>query len=40
MKTPRFPNSPIIAVLKQAEAIARVPELCREPGINSATPHK
>ncbi|WP_284162323.1 transposase, partial [Xanthomonas citri] len=30
MKTSRFTDSQIIAVLKQAEAGASVPELCRE----------
>jgi len=37
MKTSRFSDSQIIAVLKQAEAGSPVPELCREHGISSAT---
>ena len=37
MKTSRFTDSQIIGVLKQAEAGAPVPELCREHGISSAT---
>ncbi|KKY04777.1 transposase, partial [Xanthomonas phaseoli] len=40
MKTSRFTNSQIIAVLKQAEAGTPVPELCREHGISSATFYK
>lgn len=40
MKTSRFTDSQIIAVLKQAEAGASVPELCREHGISSATFYK
>jgi putative transposase len=37
MKTSRFTDSQIIAVLKQAEAGTPVPELCREHGVSSAT---
>ena len=37
MKTSRFSDSQIIAVLKQAEGGSPVPELCREHGISSAT---
>lgn len=37
MKTSRFTDSQVIAVLKQAEAGTPVPELCREHGISSAT---
>jgi putative transposase len=40
MKTSRFSDSQIIAVLKQAEAGSPVPELCREYGISSATFYK
>ncbi|UXA69982.1 IS3 family transposase [Xanthomonas prunicola] len=40
MKTSRFTDSQIIAVLKQAEAGTSVPELCREHGISSATFYK
>ncbi|WP_134954520.1 transposase, partial [Xanthomonas citri] len=36
----RFTDSQIIAVLKQAQAGAPVPELCREHGISSATFYK
>lgn len=37
MKTPRFADSQIVAILKQAEAGSPVPELCREHGITNAT---
>lgn len=37
MKRPRFTDSQIIAVLKQAESGTPVPELCREHGISTAT---
>ncbi|KGE52419.1 transposase [Xanthomonas axonopodis pv. vasculorum] len=40
MKTSRFTDSQIIAVLKQAEAGTPVPQLCREHGISSATFYK
>ena len=40
MKKSRFSDSQIIAVLKQAEAGAPVPELCREHGISSACFYK
>jgi putative transposase len=40
MKTSRFTESQIIAILKQAEAGAPVPELCREHGMSSATFYK
>ena len=40
MKTSRFSDSQIIAVLKQAEGGNPVPELCREHGISSATFYK
>ena len=40
MKTSRFTDSQIIAILKQAEGGAPVPELCREQGISNATFYK
>ncbi len=40
MKTSRFSDSQIIAVLKQAEAGKPVPELCRVHGISLATFYK
>ncbi len=40
MKTSRFSDTQIIAILKQAESGSPVPELCREHGISSATFYK
>ncbi len=40
MKKSRFTDSQIMAILKQAEAGAPVPELCREHGMSSATFYK
>ncbi len=40
MKTSRFTESQIIAVLKAAEAGTPVPELCRTHGISNATFYK
>jgi putative transposase len=40
MKTSRFSDSQILAILKQAEVGSPVPELCREHGISSATFYK
>ena len=40
MKTSRFTDSQIIAVLKEAEAGTPVPALCRAHGISSATFYK
>jgi putative transposase len=37
MKTSRFTDSQIIAILKQAEHGSPVPELCREHGMSNAT---
>lgn len=37
MKTSRFSDSQIMAILKQAESGTPAPELCREHGISSAT---
>ena len=37
MKTSRFTDSQIIAILKQAKAGSPVPELCSEHGISNAT---
>ncbi|TDN58032.1 transposase [Halothiobacillus neapolitanus] len=36
MKTSRFSDSQILAILKQAENGLPVPELCREHGMSSA----
>ena len=36
MKKSRFSDSPILAVLKQAEGAVTVPELCRDDGMSSA----
>jgi len=40
MKTSRFTDSQILAILKQAENGVPVPELCREHGFSSATFYK
>ena len=40
MKKSRFSDHQIIQILKQAEAGKPVPELCREPGMSSATFYK
>ena len=40
MKTSRFTDSQIIAILKQAQAGSPVPELCREHGMSTATFYK
>lgn len=40
MKTSRFTDSQIIAILKQAEVGSPVPELCREHGMSTATFYK
>ena len=40
MKTSRFSDSQIIAILKQAEGGRPIPERCREHGISSATFYK
>ncbi len=40
MKKSRYTDSQIIAILKQAESGAPVPELCREHGMSSATFYK
>ena len=40
MKTSRYSDSQILAILKRAEAVAPVPALCREHGMSSATFYK
>ena len=40
MKTSRFTDSQIIAILKQAEAGSPIPELCREHRMSTATFYK
>lgn len=40
MKKSRYSESQIIAILKQAETGAAVPDLCREHGMSSATFYK
>ncbi len=40
MKTSKFTDSQIMAILKQAEAGAPVPELCRQHGMSAATFYK
>ncbi|MFQ3198598.1 MAG: putative transposase [Paraglaciecola sp.] len=40
MKTSRFSDSQIMAILKQGEAGVPVPELCRDHGMSSATFYK
>jgi putative transposase len=40
MKTSKFTDSQIMAILKQAEAGTPVPELCREHGMSAATFYK
>lgn len=40
MKTSKFTDSQIMAILKQAEVGTPVPELCREHGMSSATFYK
>lgn len=40
MRKPRFTDSQIMAILKQAEAGVSVPELCREHGMSSASFYK
>ena len=40
MKKSKYTDSQIMAILKQAEAGAPVPELCREHGMSSATFYK
>lgn len=40
MKTSRFTDSQIMAILKQNEAGSSVPDLCREHGISSASFYK
>lgn len=40
MKTSRYTDSQIMAILKQAEAGTPVPQLCREHGMSSATFYK
>ncbi len=40
MKKSKFTDSQIVAILKQAENGAPVPELCREHGLSSAAFYK
>ena len=40
MKTSRFSDSQIQSILKQNESGSKVPDLCREHGISSATFYK
>jgi putative transposase len=40
MKKSRFSDGQIMAILKQAENGVRVPELCREHGMSSASFYK
>lgn len=40
MRTSRFTDSQIMAILKQAESGVSVPELCREHGMSSASFYK
>ena len=40
MKTSRYTDSQIMAILKQAEGGTPVPQLCREHGMSSATFYK
>ena len=40
MKRSRFTDSQIIAILKESEAGARVPDLCRTHGMSDATFYK
>lgn len=40
MKTSRYSDSQIIAIIKQAEAGTPVPELCREHGMSYAAVYK
>ena len=40
MKTSRYSDSQILAILKQAEAGTPVPELCREHGMSNASFYK
>jgi putative transposase len=40
MKTSRFTDSQILAILKQAEAGSPIPELCREHGMSTASFYK
>jgi len=40
MKKPRYSDSQIISILRQAEAGTPVPELCREHGMSNASFYK
>ena len=40
MKTSRYSDSQIMAILKQSEARTPIPELCREHGMSSASFYK
>ena len=40
MKTSRYSDSQILAIIKQNESVVPVPDLCREHGMSSATFYK
>jgi putative transposase len=40
MKESRYSDSQIIGILRQAESVGKVPDLCREHGMSAATFYK